>query len=135
MRKSQGAISLVEVALTLPIFSIMLMCLFESWKFVYIQNSLNQVVNYSVTYWAKNDLGPCADAPAALEQTVIIPMINKFGLKRENISLVFDNSLNCETPGEKISLYAEMNNWTLESWGLLAPKAYAIAIKEGYINA
>lgn len=120
---------MVELLLILPVLTLMYVYLLESWKFVYQQHQINNLANFTINYWAKNDAPDCSDVESWLVSDVMTPIANanNLDLNQISISTTYPNLCNCA--GSKLELTLTSSSTLFKYF--TNPTTYSVAIKEG----
>ena len=135
-KKNSGLIVTFEALLIFPIFIILLLFVAETFKYVYLQNTLTQVANYSISYWSKNAPKSCTNISDWLSNSVVGPTLKNYGIEPSSIIISANGTGKCNCPGNTISLYLKHNTKFFSNImsKTISPSAYAIAIIEGDIS-
>lgn len=134
MLKAKGVISTVESVMVLIIVFIIFLFFFEAWLYVYSQQVLNNVANYTVDYWSMNTVDSCSDVEGWLATNVVEPTLQGFNVDPANVTFTATYPTLCNCAGSTLTIHLTLNRNFFSHWGAITSDAYAIAIKQGDVG-
>jgi len=135
MQKAKGVISTVESLMVLIVIFVVFLFFFEAWLYVYSQQVLNNVANYSVDYWSMHNVDSCSDVEGWLATNVIEPTLQGFNVDPANVTFTATYPTLCNCSGSTLTLQLTLKRSFFSRWTPITSKAFAIATKQGDVGA